>query len=801
MPILLLATLLIVFYFPVIFRLGYFWTDFLIQNFPTRFYAFTRIHNFQLPFWDPYTLSGHPVLADLQHGIFFPLNWLLIPFINANNIDLSYYFMELEVLLSVFLTSIFMYFLLRHFNLSKYSSILGAIIYTFSSFFTLHLAHVNIIDSAMWLPLIFLFFDKGIRKNSIRYILLSSLFMGLSLLGSHPQIVTYIALLILGYIFYFAYQHKDEIGDIIRHLLKFGLMCFGAILISMVQSLPFLYYFMNTNRSGQSLAEKLSYSLNPAYFVITSIFPHILGGFKAPFSLGVEFPFVWGTPDANYWEWTGYISIVGIIFLILCYFINKENNYFKFFRIVALTSLLLSFGKYIFPVKFIYYLPVINLFRGINRFLLIFIFGSAILVSYLFEDIYVKNDKKIIEKIKQILNSKYKYYIFAFPLVISFFISLSITFFKASSFFDMIYRNNVLKGHFVADYLIVFLLDLTVFSLIFFNIKRLINMNKKYLIIGIVFTDLFLAGFFFNPMNLKPSQFFKTNELVDFLKQDKEVYRVSGVDNRVRIINQNSPLIYNIYSIDGFQGLSFNYYNDFTDAKFGGYDYSPIKIQDDLNFNRLSLLNVKYLVFNTEKTSASLELVKKIDEGSVYSYNFYLGDTLIKQTSPIFIYKNLKYLPHVFVSKSIELADEKKALELIDKKDYDPYKVIYIEKNSNNKQQDVLLNDNNSYIQEKGYIQNVALLLYKPEEVILKTNSNFNGFLFLSDTYYPDWRATIDGFDTQIFKANVTFRAIYLPQGEHLVKFSYPMPLAFKIGGLISIFSLIILLFLVIILK
>jgi len=60
--------------------------------------------------------------------------------------------------------------------------------------------------------------------------------------------------------------------------------------------------------------------------------------------------------------------------------------------------------------------------------------------------------------------------------------------------------------------------------------------------------------------------------------------------------------------------------------------------------------------------------------------------------------------------------------------------------------------------------------------------------LFLSDTYYPGWKAYIDGRQTNIYRANYAFRAIVVPGGVHTGKFIYD-PDSFKIGYMISFLS------------
>ena len=60
------------------------------------------------------------------------------------------------------------------------------------------------------------------------------------------------------------------------------------------------------------------------------------------------------------------------------------------------------------------------------------------------------------------------------------------------------------------------------------------------------------------------------------------------------------------------------------------------------------------------------------------------------------------------------------------------------------------------------------------------------GLLVLSDTYFPGWRATIDGKNTEIYDANGIVRAVVLDRGRHTVVMTYrPLPVA--IGALMTV--------------
>ena len=45
--------------------------------------------------------------------------------------------------------------------------------------------------------------------------------------------------------------------------------------------------------------------------------------------------------------------------------------------------------------------------------------------------------------------------------------------------------------------------------------------------------------------------------------------------------------------------------------------------------------------------------------------------------------------------------------------------------------------------------------------------------LVISDNYYPNWRATVDGQDVELLRANYVWKAVYLPGGPHTVTLRY----------------------------
>ncbi len=64
--------------------------------------------------------------------------------------------------------------------------------------------------------------------------------------------------------------------------------------------------------------------------------------------------------------------------------------------------------------------------------------------------------------------------------------------------------------------------------------------------------------------------------------------------------------------------------------------------------------------------------------------------------------------------------------------------------------------------------------------------------LVFSDSYYPGWRADVDGRATPIYRANLTQRAVVVPAGEHRVRFRF-RPTTVVVGAAVSVASLLLL--------
>jgi hypothetical protein len=74
---------------------------------------------------------------------------------------------------------------------------------------------------------------------------------------------------------------------------------------------------------------------------------------------------------------------------------------------------------------------------------------------------------------------------------------------------------------------------------------------------------------------------------------------------------------------------------------------------------------------------------------------------------------------------------------------------------------------------------------YRDTFVEVETVSAARRILVLADANYPGWRATVDGRDVTIYRADYALRAVSVPPGRHVVRFSY-QPWTVRFGAIVS---------------
>jgi hypothetical protein len=91
----------------------------------------------------------------------------------------------------------------------------------------------------------------------------------------------------------------------------------------------------------------------------------------------------------------------------------------------------------------------------------------------------------------------------------------------------------------------------------------------------------------------------------------------------------------------------------------------------------------------------------------------------------------------------------------------------------------------------RGY-QRVSFIRDDPNRITLQAYSKGGGWLILTDSCYPGWRAWVDSKPAPITPYRDAFRSVPIPAGNHTVDMRYE-PATFRIGLFISLLALALL--------
>ncbi|MCK6626998.1 MAG: YfhO family protein [Anaerolineae bacterium] len=355
--------------------------DTFLYFYPYKAYASEALRQGRLPLWNPHLFMGVPLLANSQVGLFYPLNWLFLWLDPPRQVAWS---IGLHIALA---GSLMLAYARLSVRLSWPGALAAAVIFAFGGYLGAQVEHINQLNAAAWLPLLFLLYDFGLeRARRWLWFLLLALVIALTLLAGHAQTV-FISLFGLGLYALFRFTIYDlrftiydlrfthyapprityYVSRLTFYLLPLALASLLAAALAAVQLLPTAELSSLSIRSGGlTLREAVSFRLQPGTLHYSLLPP-----------LGLDLSQVWG--DA-FGEWVAYIGISGLVLALLGSWQAIWRSEVRRYLWLASSGLLLSLA---WPYALLYYLvPGFALFRVPARWLLLYAFGVALLAGF-----------------------------------------------------------------------------------------------------------------------------------------------------------------------------------------------------------------------------------------------------------------------------------------------------------------------------------------------------------------------------------------------------------------------------------
>jgi hypothetical protein len=572
----------------------------------------------------------------------------------------------------------------------------------------------------------------------------------------------YIGLFSFSYLIYRFIKEKNNNKTAIYNFLFASL---ASLLISAIHVLPALESYFYSPRGVVNVKFIFDTYLMKPWHLLTFIVPDL-----------------WGNPGVyNYFGGGGFyhekIIFIGIpAFLLSVYAIfnssiKLSSSFFKYTSIITLALGFFPFGWLLYYIS----LPVISTMVP-SRIFFLSTFSLAVLASFGME--HVLHNKmnfsfmrKILIPIGIILG-----FTWVFVLIVKFVKEIQLVVDPKSYISVVSFRNLFIPT-------LIFLFLLVLFTVIT-KWKNKVNIYFYSIFIINIISSLYFAHKF---LYFSERKFvFPEAPVISNAKAIAGIDRVWGYGNGY--IEKNMLSYFNIYSPEGYDALYSQKYGELmhiqetkgkytnqisrTDAGIRqSYENEQIT-KDSFRMRLLSLLGVRYII--ESKKGADKELLTSEQRFPSNLFQQAWQDDNFR----IWEYKNAS--PRVFIASDFKVENDSETIisDLFDSR-FDLQKTLILEIKPDIQPCD------------KEIKNNVDVENYSPEKITIKTSSNCDGLLFISDTYYPGWISKVDSKQVPILRADYAFRAVSIEKGQHIVEFIY-QPISVRLGSYISIFSLVL---------
>ena len=762
--------------------IAYFWkTIFLNLTFVTQdlnlfYYPIVAkislmFKNGDLWFWNPWLFGGFPFLANISYGLFYPLNWICA-LMSVKN------FLVFDLVLHCSLGGIFMYIFMRSIKQARVSSLLSAIIFMFAgTSFLNNIGGTTTKHTEIWLPLVLFLVEQRIRLKKEYLTVILGFVLAIQFFAGHTFTSVLIFACFIYYYFFRSFFEIQENGK--KHLLNLLRGFLLALVISVgiwaVQLLPAIELSKLSFR-GAGLSEKELFYPGGSLSALSFI------QFLIPDFFGTErMSTMWSMQG---WATTGIFGYIGLlpIFLIFFSFRKPICKYQVIFLALAIFILIISTSQGNIIYKFfIRVVPFLSMLRGPARSMYLYCFSLAVLSGIAFTkllQIRLPNQNMLrlgkmligISIVIVIITGIY----FANSRVIKNKICMYITKniiakpshqYSAEEYFSRLYRIYDASGRVALR---------TAFILFLVGIWFAGCMQRRVfrVSLGISAGVILCLEFFMvkGPFIRYCSAEIYSHEpaVISCIKNDDSFYRVLPL---VNTMPPNILMIYNIPNIKGLDEVYSKYYREYFDGMDTGVNNNDLSANashelsnvrenesiDDYQINKIALLNVKYVLSSTligqqkdwkllcatqEKQNSFPFFVTNSSQARYFSRQDSFMPTTFAQSNTIYVYQYLGKLSMVRTCLDLNPIDS-------------------------------------------------TSLEHSNDKIRLLFNMDFSEDVFLSEIFYPGWKAYLNNKPIKIDRFDLIFIRLKAEKGVNNLELRYEET-SFKKGKIITIVTIIL---------
>ncbi|MBI1816115.1 MAG: YfhO family protein [Deltaproteobacteria bacterium] len=706
------------------------------QVYPMAHRAAEWIQAGLLPLWNPFQFCGHPFAATALYGVFYPLNFpfLVLPTEIA---------IEVIAVLHLILAGILLYGYGRTIALSHLASSAAAFTFILSGFMASQaLWFTPAIGTAAWLPLGLIGVERTCTKPRAKGIGVVALAVGMPILAGWLQTWVYSMYALGGYaaarVIGEAWRTRDP-RNVAKLALFLGAGMALGLALGAVQLLPSIEL--------QSLGPR-----RPGGLSMTQIMPT---GPLPPERVLHEL-----VDSAPGFPRQAYVGIVSLLLSPIALLSRRRRLQVAFFWVMVLASLAVSVSVYT-PVFALYgLLPGATWFRYPWRIEYLLSVGAAVLSGIGLDVLLGERKSRGADTTSRARTA----------MIVTIGVVVVVGVFAARA---------PAAGR-------TFLCLAVALAAIILAARGSARPLAAVGLVVLIVWDLFFAT---RSPALHPyhdlSVYDAEAEVLDYVKQRGGLYRtyIYMPSTRLPALMPKQGTLRGIYSLTDYEPLSLD-----RDAKFyrllnhsGTVDYEKYPFIGLLDLDpspaalRLAdLMSLRFIVLHkiTMPFRQALE-----SQGWTAAFDAMHGQFMV--------YENPNPLPRAYVANDLLVAaNAESAMQMLTQADFEARRSVVLEPGEG-----MALTPHASSHESSGTITPATIVVYEPMRVVINARSASDGYLVLTDTFYPGWKVAVDGQSQSIVRANALFRAVAIPAGEHTVTFVYD-PLSFKLGAAMTLLAL-----------
>jgi hypothetical protein len=698
------------------------------------------------PWWAPPILGGYPIVADPQTALFYPPN--IAMHLASRAQLLPYVLLELQTVVHYFWAALGTYVLARRLTGSRAGAVIAALTYAFGSFYAWHSPHLWVVAGLSWLPWVLLTYGQALLTRQRLWIGLAAAAFAMVVFSGHAltMLQTGYTLVALTAIMAWREWETDRRAAVATVVVGVGTLALGAA-IALVQLLPSWELSEQSDRVRLTFEEAAGSAVQPQH-LLTMLVPNF-------FSYDGPAPY-WGVGDIA--ETNLYVGLVPLLLAGLAVARGRPEDRRAIGFLVAGVLLALAFsfggGTWLYRIAFDV-LPLVDRVRRPANFVALAQLALALLAAY---------GVRLLEIRPEVVSGEghtllgWLRWTLAGALAAIALAGIALAHQVGTAQQQVL--TAVVNGLVIAG---IVLLATWVVLRWFAGGQIALRTALAALVL---ITTLDLGTAFANEVHKNHAMHPASYIGLDWAgsPDDPTVRRLlaeaAAQPARARVLPRavgsiwaNGPLVWGLESADGYSVLWPTAYQQLYGAATA-----------DINGPLLDRMNVGYVLtpgpIETTFPGADPAKFRLLSDGTPH------------------IYANLAVRPRVWVARDVVVQPAEQTL-------------AWMREHAAMQGDTVVLDEEPPEgarpLPASGRAE---IVTYDATRVVINVSMPGDGFVVLADTWFPGWRAEVDGDATHVYRADHAFRAVWVPAGEHDVVFTYTSS-TLRTGAILSLVALV----------